>query len=103
MAPVASTHNRPRLKAIASSKGSLASSMLPGGSCRSLLVVAIRIRCAGAAPDRENVIRRVARVQRITSCTPRESENIASLASGALRQLHTPAVVARVRQSAGGG
>ena len=67
MTPVASTHNRPRLKAIASSKGSVASSMLPSGSCRSLLVVATRIGCAGAAPAREKLTRRVARVQRITA------------------------------------
>ena len=70
MTPAASTHNRPRLKASASSKGSLASSMLPGGSCRSLLVVATRIGCAGAAPVREKLTRRVARVQRITKLDP---------------------------------
>jgi hypothetical protein len=62
--------------------------MLPGGSWRWLLVVAMRIGAAGADPTREKLTRRVARVQRITSWMPRESENQASLASAEPRHVH---------------
>jgi hypothetical protein len=75
--------------------------MLPTGSSRSLLVVAIRIGAFGAAPVREKLTRRVARVQRITSCGPRESEKMASLASTELRHVQLPAVIGLARQSAG--
>jgi hypothetical protein len=75
--------------------------MLPVGSWRSLLVVATRIGAVGTAPVREKLTRRVARMQRMMSWGPRESEKMDSLASGVLRQVQVPALSGRVRQSAG--
>ena len=64
VAPPPDTTNRPLLKAIASSSGSLANRRPPTGRLRVVLSVAID-STVGGAPGREMITVRVARSQRI--------------------------------------
>ena len=102
-APAAVIATRPRLNARASSRGSVASTALPGGRTRSLLVVVTRSWAPGTTEGRINETRRVANAQRTVNRTPRASRKMASLPPGMARQLQLPAFSGISRHVAGAG
>ena len=101
-APATSTANLPRLKAMASSKGSVAGRLAIQGSVRSPLLVRTTRGAPLMAPVRVRLTRRLATVQRSANCAPRTSVNTASLPPGTARQIQLPPATGTARQSATG-
>jgi len=97
-APKTSTDIRPLLKAIASSKGSLAPMTAAAGNVRSRLVVRTTMGNPAGAPLRISVTVRLANVHRKPNWSPYGVWNSASLPLGTARQVQLPAVTGATRQ-----